>query len=206
MNNSIYQVCLLLFAVSGANAQTNKPWEFAVEKEGICVYTRLTNLSPIKQMRVTAELNTSVDNLLRVLNDVKNYPKWVYKCSQAERVKTVGKDEFYYRTVSDLPWPVCDRDVVLLTRQWKESDSDVYHTHSTAQPDFMVKKEDLVRVPLYESNWTITPINSNTVKIEYIALTEAGGDLPDWLVNMGLTSGPLETIRGLRKYFVEENE
>ena len=131
---------------------------------------------------------------------MQNYPKWVYKCIAAERLQTVSAGEFYYRTVSDLPWPVSDRDVVLLTKQWKTKQKGVYKTKSSAMPNFIPTVEDIVRIPLYESEWTIISTAKNRVEIEYTALTEVGGQIPDWMVNLGLSAGPYETMRGLRDY------
>ena len=205
MNKLFFISFVCLFLSVGLFAQNTDDWELITDKENIQIYTRLTDVSPIKQLKVKAVFDTDVQTLLSVLNNVENYPKWVYKCMKAERLQSVSSGKFYYRTVSDLPWPVSDRDVVLLTKQWKVKETGVYKTKSSAKPDFMSTVENIVRIPLYESAWTITPTEQNTVEIEYTALTEVGGQIPDWMVNLGLSAGPYETMRGLKNY-LEQTE
>lgn len=146
MNKSFFTGFVYLFISLGLFAQNTDDWELITDKENISIYTRLTDVSPIKQLKVKTVFETDIQTLLSILNDVENYPKWVYKCIEAERLHTISSGEFYYRTVSDLPWPVSDRDVILLTKQWKVKETGVYKTKSSAKPDFVSTVEDIVRM------------------------------------------------------------
>ena len=195
--------CLLLLFFYGSylSAQDNpEDWKMIKETEQCTVYTRISTLSSIKEVKIIAIFDTEVDKFMSVLNNVPAYTNWVYKCGKAHRLKTITKNEFIYYVTSDVPFPLKDRDVIIHSKQWFDPEIQGYRIRSVGLPAFIDEETKYVRVPMLSSNWAIQPTEDDKVKVEYQILTEPGGSLPIWLVNLAITSGPLKTMKGLAKY------
>lgn len=175
-------------------------WD-SVKKEGaIEVFTRNNSGSDLKEIRITLKVRSTVPRIVELLGNVPRYKEWVYKCSYSERLKTVHANEFYYYIVSDFPFPFSDRDLIVHSKQQIDPKTGAYTSHSVAGPSHLKgEQEGLVRIPLFESSWLITPISQDQVYIDYQAISSPGGDIPVWLVNLAITKGPSETM----KRFVE---
>jgi hypothetical protein len=158
------------------------------------VYSRSTDLSDIKEIRVSFTVASSMNKIIALLADVPRYKNWVYKCSYSERVKTINENEFYYYTVSDFPIPFEDRDLVIKSKHWLDNETGIYYSQSEAVDEIIDKKNGLVRIPSFSSAWTIKPLETQLIQIEYQVISSAGGLIPSWLVNLAIAKGPLETM------------
>ncbi len=181
-------------------AQTEEAWQKVKEKDNIEIFTRSTPLSSIKEVRIKTTFQVSLEHFVKALNQVSAYPQWVYKCTTAHRVKTLNENEFVYYVVSDLPFPLKDRDVFIHSRQWFEEDTQIYRAESVATSEFGSPNDKLVRIPKLHSRWTIKVVAENKIAIDYSLLTEPGGSMPNWLVNMAVTMGPIRTMKGLQQF------
>ncbi len=175
----------------------NTDWNLITEDATTKVYTRKSQNSNIKEIRIVTQFKSDVETLKEVLGDVKDYPSWVFKCMGSEKIAAVNDNEFHYYLMTDMPYPVSNRDLVVHTKNWSQNNS--YFSKSVAKPDFVSKKEGMVRVPRFSSFWEVTPIANQTIQIEYEASTDPGGYLPTWVVNLGITKGPINTMQSLKQ-------
>lgn len=193
-------ICILSIIDLAVAQSSEGDWEKIKETDGFVVYTRSSDLSSVKEVKIDATFETNIDHFMKVLNDISAYPTWVYKCSHAHKLESMGENEFIYYVVSDIPFPLKDRDVIIHSKQWFDPAIQGYRTKSVALPGFVNEKPKRVRVPFLQSNWEIRAINENLVKIQYQILTEPGGSIPAWIVNLAITSGPIKTMKGLAKF------
>jgi hypothetical protein len=173
-------------------------WEMIKDEGNIQVYTRKPKDAKLKEIRIIAEFKLDIDTLLKVLNNANQYTDWVYKCEESKVVSTVNEEEFYYYVTSDLPFPASDRDLVVLCRQWIDKDG-IVHSQSIAKPRLMPDVKGFIRIQSYESRWKITPRADGMVHIDYEALSDPGGSIPAWIVNLAIAAGPLKTMKQLEK-------
>jgi len=171
-----------------------KDWKLKTSKGDLKVFTRISDDSNFKEIRIQTTVQTSKEKVMEVLNDVSNYTSWVYKCLDAKSVKKVSSNEFYYYAKSDFPFPVSDRDIVIHSRQWTDKNGNIM-THSTASPIMIKEERGVVRIKSFDSYWKIMPQNDGSIKIDYTAMTHPGGSLPAWIVNLAVTKGPMETMK-----------
>lgn len=61
------------------------------------------------------------------------------------------------------------------------------------------EKEDLVRISNFKAIWIITPIDTQQLLIDYQVVSEPGGLIPDWLVNLAIAKRPYETMISLKR-------
>jgi len=64
-----------------------------------------------------------------------------------------------------------------------------------SEPEFIPEKNKKVRIPLVDGSLTYIPIEENRTKVIYQNVTDPGGMIPIWLMNMGVVKAPFETLK-----------
>ncbi|MFT6868213.1 MAG: hypothetical protein ACJA08_003063 [Cyclobacteriaceae bacterium] len=188
-------IFLLAQSVSMYSQSAGEDWNFVNEDEGISVYTRHNELSAIKEIRIILTVETTMEDITELLANVPLYADWVYKCDDSFLLKHVSEEEFHYYITMDFPFPFWDRDLAVHSKHWIDPENGAYHSHSVTSTDSSYTNEEFVHITEFESHWHITPVGNGQLSIDYTALSNPGGDIPIWLVNMAITKGPLETMR-----------
>lgn len=179
-------------------------WELIKEQGPLKVYTRKSANSDIKELRMTTNMKASMEDFVNALNDADSYKEWVYKCSGSRLVKKISDHELYYHIETDFPFPLSDRDLVVYTKQ-KFDESGVFYSDSVARPDYQPKEDGLVRISLFESHWKVTSLQDGSVFIDYNSKVDPAGNIPQWVVNLGLTVGPVKSMESFTE-FVEQRK
>ncbi len=206
MNKSITIFLFLYFTIiSHSFAQAT--WTLLKNEDGIKVYSRNeSDNSSLKELKVEAELKTSLSALISVLSDKASYPKWVYRCANSELLKKNSEFETYHYQSTDMPWPVQNRDIIIHTKITQNPSTKEVIISCNGVGDYIPKKDNYIRITSYRVTWKLTPLTNNTVKMEYIMAVNPAGSLPSWLVNMSLTEGPINTIKNLRNHLLNYQE
>ena len=109
-----------------------------------------------------------------------------------------------WRYVSDVPWPVDDREAIV----WSavtivDGGRQVRIDFKQAGPDEpgvpAKTRPGQVRVPVLKGRWILTAKGPAHTHVDYEAKTVAGGSVPDWLVAQMGESSPRALFEGLKK-------
>jgi START domain-containing protein len=189
-------VLLLSFACPVLRAQDD--WQLKRDEKGIKVYTRSSENSNFKSIKVDCIVNATAPQLVAFLLDVDRQCDWVcnYKCSKL--VKKVCDSEIIFYSEVSVPWPCANRDYVshiTFTQPYKGF--VVITAHS--EPDLVPRQEGKVRVVKSNARWEVTSVSPGQQHIVYTVEFDPAGSVPAWLVNMFVTKAPYETFEKLRK-------
>lgn len=195
----ILLIVLLLFCFGyyTLSAQTTE-WKLVSKNDSLNIYTRKSSESDIKEVKITGTLSCSQESIIEALNDIKEYKNWVYKCSDSYQIDTVEANQYHYYSRTNLPSPFKDRELVAYSIEWMDKDM-VWHSNSIACPYKIPENRNVVRIKKYHSNWKVKAISPSIVEFEYFISLDTGGVLPAWIINIGITIGPKNTIRDLEK-------
>ena len=183
-----------MFFLIGAQ---NFEWELKKEGDGIEVYTREVDYSPIKEFRASGIIHTSEKNLINTLNEIDKYPLWVRNVSYSKKIEIENGVGIYYQL--DLPWPIKDRDIAMSMSQTESKNSTILIVSSISNA--VDKDKNFVRMTQVQGTWEITPISDNSCRVTYQFLADPAGNLPSWVINMFLIEGPYETLKNLQLKF-----
>jgi len=175
----------------------NDGWEFIRDDEGISVYTRKSDDSPIKEIRVTNEMETTLSALVSLMKDVENHKNWTYANKKAKILEKHSEFSWVFYGYSDAPWPIQDRDMVLYSTLSQDSLTKVITNEGVCHCDYIPKNDGVVRVPACHSIWTLTPLANGKVLVSLEIEIDLGGILPKWLINMVSSKGPFLTIKNM---------
>ncbi len=179
------------------------------ETEGIKIYVRPSQHSNLKELKTVTRYKTSLSNLVALIADKESYPKWVYGCSKSYILKRVKENETYHYQQTDTPWPLSNRDMVVHNIVLQDSVSKVVTIKSKGYPEYIPHNASVVRVPEFSAYWKFTPLPNDEVEVEYFMSLDPGGEIPDWVVNIAVSEGPVKTLKNmealLRRYNLHKN-
>ncbi|NOZ45924.1 MAG: hypothetical protein GXO79_03990 [Chlorobi bacterium] len=193
---------LILIINISAKPPVINTWRLVRNENNISVYSRKSQYSDIKEIKVSAKVNASINDILKVIQDVTTYTQWVYLCTEAKTLKQIGHNEQIYYTVTNSPWPVQNRDAVIHGKTVFNKQTNEVIITSESYNNFFDKKEEYVRVKYVFGQWKLKLIKDDLVQLEYYIQINPGGDIPAWLINYSLQYGPFYTVSSLI-YLVE---
>jgi len=180
-------------------------WVLTKDEDGIKVYTRLLNTGKFKEVKAVFELYATESQLVGVLQDITRHKDWSYGTKSTYLISKRGKDTVIYYSEISLPWPLCNRDLVIELSFKKDTVNNVLHIRAKSIPGIVPVKSGLVRVPSSLASWDVTPMSNHLLKIEYILSADPGGALPAWLVNLGASVGPYNSFTKLKDIIQKQN-
>lgn len=206
---------MILFSSNSYSTSDEYNWRLEKNENGIKVYSRPMKGFDFREVRVVNKVKSTLAAIVAVIFDTKNYPKWVYGCSGTSTLKTLNDQEIYNYQVTDLPWPLSDRDVVSHFKVSQDPSTFVVTFSKTGMSDYIPDKEGMVRVQHFQSITVLTPLPGDSVQIELEMHLDASGNIPDWVVNDNMVAAPYNSTMSMLKriplyqtayyYFIKED-
>jgi hypothetical protein len=185
---------------SAVNAQAEplpgNDWKLVNEDERMKVYSRLTEKSKFKEVKIDVTLRAPAEKIVDFISVASKFPEWIYSCSEAYSFVEEGFDDIYYIRF-DMMWPVSDRDIVQYSITKRDSVSGVYDILTRTIDGKIPEKRNVVRVPGNRITWRIIPLGPGKTRILYHAVADPGGWVPAWIMNQAVTIGPRRTMENL---------
>lgn len=197
MTKKILLSFLLLF-MSCATAFAQNKWVLKSDRDGVKVYASAVDNSKFKMLRIEANYQSTLTQMVAALLDLKTRPEWIYHTKSIRLVKQVSPSELYYYSEISLPWPAQNRDFVAHLMTTQDEDTKVVTMDGPVAPSMVPEKEGIVRIKNSISKWLIFPVNKNEVKVEYTIQIDPGGVIPAWLTNLFASEGPTQSFKALR--------
>ena len=200
--SSFFAIFLCLFAACGLSSAyaAEGGWEPTLEGEfrgDISTWARDVPGFELKAFRGRVDMPYTSLEVLAVLADIDNFPKWVFQCDDAQHVRELGDDVVYIHIKGI--WPVDDRDVVTRTRIIQDPRTNKIVVHSRAANELLPTRKNTVRMPSLENLFILEPLSDGWTRVTFQTFADPGGEIPTWLANFVSTRAPLDTLRGMRE-------
>jgi hypothetical protein len=194
MMNKFFLLILLFI-----NPFPDSEWKLKKEKDGIEIYTRSIEGSSFDEFRgITKIENSSLEEVLAVILDVKNYESLFPNCMNPKVLKQDGKYYDIHHIQVKAPWPVKNRDTVYEQKAVVDENGKHAFVSLKPLPDFIVEDKDFVRIREGSGFWEIEEDNSKNVTVIYQFHGEPGGEIPAWLANSFVVTQPMQTLINLK--------
>jgi len=190
---------IIIYTLVCFDVKSQSKWDIVKQTDDITVFTRKSLNSKFKEVKISMTIKCTMNELVAALEDVDAHKDWVPYTIDSKIVKKDSDSEFYYYVSSDFPFPAKDRDVVIYYEREQAADSKVVITRSEAAPEVLPKSDGFVRVPVFSSTYVLTPKDNGIINIEYLLKVSPGGKIPAWIINLGVTKGPIKTMESLIK-------
>lgn len=78
--------------------------------------------------------------------------------------------------------------------------NQIIYSRSVAAPNLLPPVKDVIRITNANLEWKIFPPKNEFIYFEYTNHSDPAGKIPDWLVNLVLEKGPMESIKKMRTF------
>ena len=172
-------------------------WVLSREVDGIQVYHRQLEGSPLKELRITFSVEAGLLPILGVLRDIDAFPEWIFHCRESRLIEGSGSEIVYYHRI-DFPWPLADRDAVSFATYQQDPRTGIVHSLNRALSGTLPPQDGAIRLEDMEIRWTITPTAPGQSDVVYYLRTDPAGSLPAWLINLAIDKGPVKSMQAFR--------
>lgn len=185
---------ILLSSVFACCAQ--EPWVLKKHQEGISVYARKTNESPIKEFKAVMELQASVSSVVHKIIDADRLQEWNYRTTKSRLLKRVSNTEFIVYMYNDFPWPVKDRDhISKLTLS--QVDSLTVKISIKSLPNEIPVLNNVIRIEDFSGFWLVEKTKKG-VRVTQQMCGDPKGNVPSGIINATLAKAPMYTFKKLK--------
>jgi hypothetical protein len=196
--------CLLtfLFAIalaSYAYAKDAPQWQFVDADDGIRTWKLELPDQDLPGFRGQAMIEANAETILKVMLDHKSHTKWMYRCAESRVLEKLDEQRAILYNRTSAPWPVWDRDVVVLSTISKSDDGrsvDVKFSNVDSQ----LKKvpEGVIRMPRLVGFYKLREKAPGRTEVTYQIESDIGGSIPGWLARRAAKELPFVTLSRLR--------
>lgn len=187
---SVLLLCAWLSLPSFAQTE----WKLKKEVDDLKVYYRQSEHSNINEIKVRYVTEASLSNVVAVLKDIPGFTEWIYACAEAKAIEQKTPNQSIYYSRIDFPFPMSDRDFIAKSKLRQDPETKEIFITVVGDYDYLPEKKNIVRLPQLRINWHIKPLGGRRVQIEYHLLSDPGGSIPDWLVNLAVDKGPTNSM------------
>jgi hypothetical protein len=196
---SVFSFLFVFISVHGQESN----WERVKNSSGIEIYTRPVSGSSIKEFRAVTVVQGSISSVLAMLDDTASYPRWMYRCTEAQ---LLSKKDVYERvtyTVTSSPWPVDPRDIAVKSVISQNKKTFVVTVSLSGLPGYIPAKSGKVRMARVNGCWMLEPLGNGRVRVTYRLHSEPGGSVPDSIVNSSLVDIPYNTLYNMQRFVLQ---
>jgi len=207
----MYRTVLIAVVVAilyPAALSADAPWVKIREKNGIVLSKRSVPNSPISEFKGETNINARVEVIEAVLRDIPAYAEFMFNCREGRLIKAYGKDDLIILNVTDMPWPLADRDVVVRSIVSKDFQRGVFSVvlQGLQEPEssrYCPVRKDRVRMHDLQGIFIIEIVDREHTRISYIVHADPVG-IPSTLTNFFSDDNPYGTLTGIKRMVQKE--
>ena len=156
----------IIITIAGA---ADDGWKKIGESEGIVGYTRPTTRSSVDEIKAVGIVDAPIAVVEAVIRDISVMPEYIFLCKEAVLINTSemrsGGDVMYFYSVTDLPFPVSDRDVVNKVIWSIDKATGAIYCHAEGVKTTYKQNKNIVRMPLSITDCTL--VSKGADKTQY---------------------------------------
>ena len=171
------------------------PWTFVKSEDGITIHKR-DHGNGLIEVRAQMQVETSYSGFLLLLEDSDNVPNWIDNVSHSEVLMQISSNENIVYTQFKAPWPARDRDMVTYSKY--EVEEGQFTLTIKDASNYLANESGYIRIRDVDAIWTLQPLTNGFTHINYTAYANAGGILPDWLMNRLSANNAFSTFQKLK--------
>jgi len=193
----ILALLYLAFSMEVPAWAQNDTWKLQVDKNGVQVFTRKVEGFPVKEFKGITIIDVQPSEILSVLVEISRYTEWVHKCKSSLLLEKSNLNEYVVHIEIKVPFPATDRDLVQRMTVKTNPDGSI-NLDIVAVPEYLSEQKGVVRMPKSDGGWTLIPDGKGSTQVTMQFLSDPGGSIPNWAVNMMLNENPYHTLKNLR--------
>jgi hypothetical protein len=189
--------------MAGANAGADGAtagWVEIGRTSGITLARRDVSEGNLPDFRGTTTIAADLARVVDELKKVEAHDEWMYRCAESRILKRYSEDHALIYNLTDVPWPIWDRDVILDTWfEWSADGRDVTLRFKDVSSYVMPVPERVVRIPHLEGSYHLQQLGPGRTRVVYQVSADIGGSVPAWVGARVARDMPYQTLFHLRR-------
>ncbi len=207
------RVAVVLVGLAGlagaahAQASADSDWRLRQGDETTPVQVWLRSRGDeVPAFRAVTRVQARLATLVALLLEPARMPQWVDRVHSAVPLPPPDAGSALTHLVFDMPWPLDDRDAVVLSRLTQDATTRVVTMDGVAASERLAPTPGRVRMPSFEARWRFAPLAGGWVEVEFTGFGDPGGSLASPLlrgfVSAAVWQSPWQTMQALRRMIV----
>lgn len=186
---------LLFCSLIYSNLASQQDWQLVREESDMNIFERKPTNSKFKQVKIKTTINAPLSKVVAILEDISNQKNWMYGTKEVTLLPQ--ENEVITYMITDMPFPIKDRDIVIKYERYQDPNTRVVNTKTTAVNGYKPLTDKFERIKDFTSTYKLVPLENGLTQVEYYLEADPGGNLPAWVVNLFTTKGPSESMKSL---------
>lgn len=192
---------LLLFALSFNLLASNSDdggWVKSRDYKGYTIYKRIDSETSILPIKVSGIINAGIDHMMENLRTIEGQNEWTPDLLTKTTLKDVSPRQAITYSLTDMPWPLYDRRLVLdnLLKLDKEKKL-LFILSKTVEFEPSPKPRKTIEAFVGHANIGFRPINRDQSYVEMTAFIDPKGSIPSWIINFYQEKWPVQFLMAL---------
>jgi START domain len=199
LKSAIILVFYTLICTTPYLASGQSDWKLSKTDGNIQIWIKNVDGPGLKQFKLQTTFNRDLKSVYRLIRDVENMHLWYDKVQSVKLLKKINENEAVYLLGYDLPFPFEDRISTVKGKiQYDEKQGKILVNTDYFPADLPADKKKIPLITKIKSSWEISETKNGEILILHTGYMDPGGNVPTWVVNESLTSGPLKTIKSMK--------
>jgi len=201
MHNIIFTILVLIQAVfikSVLADATETNWQLINDEEGIKVYILDTEYSDIIKAKTTTLVKAPLNKVKAILDDIDARHEWIPFLVKSKALSEYKNNKRIEYSHFSAPWPASDRDFIYEIELFYGLDRQLVYKMKSVESALKGEDNNKIRGILYESRYTLTPLDKETTVVELVYHADPKGWLPNWIINIIQQVLPYKILRNLK--------
>jgi len=192
-------IWILVLGLFDRNLNAQSQWKLHKQNTAYTLWMKDVENLECKQFKIQTELNEDLQSVYNIFKDVEHMHLWYDKVKRVSLLKKINSNEAIYLLEYDLPFPFEDRITTIKgTINYNEYMGKITVTTEYFSYPIPDLHQNASLIKNISGGWEIVKTNNGTLLVTHHGYMDPGGNVPIWLVNESLTSGPPKTIEGLK--------
>lgn len=197
----IQNFCIFVFLwFCQSSFSASAEWVHITTRDKIDVFSKINPDSPIRSLRAQGLINGKIEDIIAILRNVEGAKDWIPNLVERSYVDNISDREAILYDVSDLPWPVTDRDMVVHHKIYLADDkkSLILRFKSVDHPAKQ-SNEKYIRAILLDGSIDFIPKGDKTF-VRVTLQVDPMGKIPKFVVNLVQVNMPYQFLMSLNQY------
>jgi hypothetical protein len=198
-------IFFLVFSTLASTSVFSKDWKLVTTQNEISVYSLKTGASKsgVIPFKAVGAINANINQVLNLLKDHQNKPKWSPKLKEVKVHKQLTENEYIFSEYYKTPWPAFDREFLMYGKISYINENTITLNAKSISPtkkDFATFfNNDHIQADVKYINLKLSKLDAFTTEINFEFHGDMKGWMPVWLMNLIQKKWPLRFIEGMRK-------
>jgi hypothetical protein len=188
----------------GDNVLKNRVWKTWKENNNIHITYHKSKNSPLIEIKVSAQIQSSLSGFLLFIQDTENMPMWLDNAESSQILEHISTQENIFVVNFKRFWPVSERYMIINSNHWQNKDLSVEIKVQDVNDKAYLQK-GMIKIEVIKAHWHIAPSVNGNISVTYTVIADPKGIIPHWIVKRVSLNSLWKTMNNISEQLPSSN-